>query len=487
MQVIISATLRSFFGRLSRVEAAGETVGEVLKNLIAAYPDAEKGLYDENGKLRHFVKVFVNKEDFTSAARHAEKLPAGAPILLLPLIAGGAPEEAQSIITEERRKAVSLNDEEIERYNKHLLLREISVKGQKRLKAARVAVVGAGALGAPVIQYLAAAGVGTIKVIDFDEVTLGNLQNQVIHGLRDIKRPKVASARDSIRNINKSIEVIAENQQVTADNAMALITGFDLVMDCSDNYKTRYLLNDACVLSGIPLVFSAIYQYEGLVSVFNLRGGPCLRCLFPEPPAPGLVPTCAEGGSISPLGGIIGSIAANEALKIIIGIGESLSGKLLTFDTLNLYSKVLPVGRDSACPICGQEAPISELAAINYEELCGLIKDETAPAVENITPEELLHRLTAGEAITIVDVREPHERAITRFPGAIVIPIGQLARRQKELTPEHDTVFICKEGQRSILAVNTLREAGYKGPLFSLKGGVDAMKDLVFPDEGGRL
>ena len=208
MQVIISATLRSFFGRLSRVEAAGETVGEVLKNLIAAYPDAAKGLYDESGNLRPFIKIFVNNEDFTAVARHSEKLAANAKVLLLPLIAGGAPEETQSIITEERRKAVSLNDEEIERYNKHLLLREISVKGQKRLKAARVAVVGAGALGAPVIQYLAAAGVGTIKVIAFDEVTLGNLQNQVIHGLRDIKRPKVASARDSIRNINKSIEVI---------------------------------------------------------------------------------------------------------------------------------------------------------------------------------------------------------------------------------------------------------------------------------------
>ena len=485
MKIYISSTLRSFFERRTEIEVSGDTIRKILSNLIDEYPDAKKGLYDENGNLREFIRIFVGDEDRTEPAYLDAVIPEDAEVLLLPSIAGGAPEE--SIISDERRKAETLDDAEIDRFNKHLLLREISVKGQKRIKAAKVVVVGAGALGSPVIQYLAAAGVGTIKVIDFDTVTVGNLQNQVIHSSRDVKRPKVASAKDTIKNINRNIEVIAENVKLDADNAEALIEGFDLVIDCSDNYKTRYLLNDACVLSGIPLIFGAIYQYEGQVSVLNYNGGPCLRCLYPAPPAPGLVPTCAEGGSISPLGGIIGSIQANEALKLIIGIGEPLSGKLLSVDTLGLRSKFLKVKRKCNCAVCGDNPTITEVEDFDYEEFCGLKEDEGETPVEGFTPEELAHRIANGDPITIVDVREPHERAIQRFPDALVIPIGQLTRRQKELDPQHDTVFICKEGKRSILAINTLREAGYKGPMYNLKGGMDAMKDIIFSHEGGWL
>ena len=485
MKIYISSTLRSFFERRTEIEVSGDTIRKILSNLIDEYPDAKKGLYDENGNLREFIRIFVGDEDRTEPAYLDAVIPEDAEVLLLPSIAGGAPEE--SIISDERRKAETLDDAEIDRFNKHLLLREISVKGQKRIKAAKVVVVGAGAIGSPVIQYLAAAGVGTIKVIDFDTVTVGNLQNQVIHSSRDVKRPKVASAKDTIKNINRNIEVIAENVKLDADNAEALIEGFDLVIDCSDNYKTRYLLNDACVLSGIPLIFGAIYQYEGQVSVLNYNGGPCLRCLYPAPPAPGLVPTCAEGGSISPLGGIIGSIQANEALKLIIGIGEPLSGKLLSVDTLGLRSKFLKVKRKCNCAVCGDNPTITEVEDFDYEEFCGLKEDEGETPVEGFTPEELAHRIANGDPITIVDVREPHERAIQRFPDALVIPIGQLTRRQKELDPQHDTVFICKEGKRSILAINTLREAGYKGPMYNLKGGMDAMKDIIFSHEGGWL
>ena len=485
MKVYISATLRSFFERKDEIEADGDTLRKILNSLTEKYPDSKKGLYDENGDLREFIRIFVGEEDRTEPAYRDAVISADTKVLLLPLIAGGAPEE--SIISDERRKEVTLDDSEIDRFNKHLLLREISVKGQKRIKAAKVAVVGAGALGSPVIQYLAAAGVGTIKVIDFDTVSLGNLQNQVIHSSRDVKRPKVASAKDTIKNINRNIDVIAENVKLDAENATSLLEGFDIVIDCTDNYKTRYLINDACVLLGIPYVFGAIYQYEGQVAVLNYNGGPCLRCLYPAPPAPGLVPTCAEGGSISPLAGIVGSFQANEALKLIIGIGEHLSGKLLSIDTLSLRTSIFNVKRNHSCAVCGDNPTITEVEDFDYEEFCGLKQDESETPVEGFTPEELAHRIANGDPITIVDVREPHERAIQRFPDALVIPIGQLARRQKELDPEHDTVFICKEGKRSILAINTLREAGYKGPMYNLKGGMDAMKDIIFSHEGGWL
>ncbi|SDB14461.1 adenylyltransferase and sulfurtransferase [Pseudobutyrivibrio sp. YE44] len=485
MKVYISATLRTFFDKTAQTEIEGKTVGEILKGLTDEYPESKKGLYDDDGKLRSFIRIFVNDEDFTDVSRHKEKLSENSEVLLLPLIAGGKPSD--SIISDERQKEISIDEKGIERFNKHLMLREISVKGQKRIKAAKVVVIGAGALGSAAIQYLAAAGVGTIKVIDHDKVELGNLQSQVIHGARDVNRPKVASARDTIRNIDRSIEVIDENQQLTAENAIDLIDGFDLVLDCTDNYKARYLINDACILAGIPLVFASIYQYEGLVSVFNYKGGPCLRCLFPAPPSPGLVPTCTEGGSISPLGGIIGSIQANEALKLIIGIGEHLDGKLLTFDSLNLKSRVVNIDKDCDCPICGLNKTITEIVDFDYEDFCGLKEDETEIPVEGFTADEFAKRLEEEVPMTIIDVREPHERAILRFPGAVVIPIGQLARRQKELNPDIDTVFICKEGKRSILAINTLREAGYEGPLYNLKGGIEGMKDIIFSHEAGLL
>lgn len=488
MKVIISATLRTFFGRTAATEIEGNTIRDILKGIQEEYPDAKKGLYDGDGKLRSFLRIFADDQDYTDPSLHDRPLEGVREVLLLPFVAGGAPDSGNtSIISDERRKAITLDDKDIERFNKHLLLREIGVKGQKRIRAAKVVVAGAGALGSSVIQYLAAAGVGTLKIIDFDEVSLGNLQSQVIHSARDVKRPKVASARDTVRNIDRNIEVIPENTQLTAENALQLIEDYDLVIDCTDNYKARYLINDACILSGIPLIFGSIYQFEGQVSVLGYEDGPCLRCIYPEPPAPGLVPSCAEGGTISPLSGIIGSIQANEALKLIIGIGEHLSGKLLTVDTLGLRSQVLSVKHSCSCPLCGDNPTIFAPEDFDYEEFCGLKEDENEIPAEGLTPKELAQRIEHGDPITIVDVREPHERAIVRFPGALVIPIGQLARRQKELNPEQDTIFICKEGKRSILAINTLREAGYKGPLYNLKGGMDAMKDIIFANEGGWL
>ena len=485
MKIYISATLRGFFGRHHNVVISGNSIRSLLKGLTDEYPDSREALYDEDGKLRDFIQIYVDDENVTSEDRWDDTLDEKSEVLLLPAIAGGAPTE--SIISDERRKEVSFDDSEIERFNKHLMLREIGVKGQKRIKAAKVVIIGAGALGSPVIQYLAAAGLGEIKVVDFDEVSLGNLQSQVIHGKRDIGRPKAASAKDTIKGINPKLTIETDNVMVSAENISDIIEGYDVVVDCTDNYKARYIINDACALSKIPLVFGAIYQYEGQVGIFNLNDGPCLRCQFPAPPPTGLVPTCAEGGAISPLPGIIGSIQANEVLKLIIGIGERLEGKLLTVDSLYLHSRILQVYKSDKCPICGKKPSIFEVQDYDYEDFCGLKEEEEEIPIEGIEADELAERIERGDNMTIVDIREPHERAIHRFPNVVVIPIGQLARRQKELDPDIDTIFICKEGKRSVLAIRTLREAGYKGPMYNLKGGIDAAKDIIFSHEGAWL
>ena len=484
MKVYISSTLRNYFGKNSEIETTGKTIQDIIDFLTDEYPESKKILFDDNGALRRFIKIYAGDEDHTGKDKWNTQIE-GDEILFLPSIAGGSPRE--SIISDERRKEVALDDQEIERFGKHLMLRETSVKGQKRIKASKVVVFGAGALGSAVIQYLSAAGVGTIKVVDTETVTLENLQSQVIHSTRDLKRPKVASARDFVRNMNRSIVFEDENTKPEADNIASMIEDYDVVVDCSDNYKTRYLINDACALLGIPEVYGAIYQYEGRVGIFNLDNGPCLRCLYPAPPEKGLVPTCAEGGSISPLPGIIGSIQANETLKLIMGIGEILNGRILSIDSLNLRSVILKVTKDDKCTLCGSNPEITAIEDFDYEEFCGLKEDENEIPVEGFTPEELAEKIEKNEPLTIIDVREPHERAILRFPEAIVIPIGQLERRMKELDPDTDTVFICKEGKRSILAINTLREAGYKGPMYNLKGGIDAMKDIIFSHEGAWL
>ena len=485
MNVYISATLRGFFGKNHKFDIPAENIRGILDWLTDEYPDSKEILFDEDKHLRSFIQIYVGDINKSEESTWSDALIPGRDVYLLPAIAGGSPKN--SIISDERAKAVSFDDSEVERFGKHLMLRDIGVKGQKRIKAAKVVVIGAGALGSPVIQYLAAAGVGTIKVVDFDVVALDNLQNQVLHSSRDLKRPKVASARDKVKNINKTIVFEPENVKLDADNVVEIIDGYDLVIDCTDNYKARYLINDACALIGIPLVFGAIYQYEGQVGIFNLNGGPCYRCVFPAPPPAGLVPTCSEGGAISPLPGIVGSIQANEALKLIIGIGENLSGKLLTVDSLYLRSNILAVNKNHKCPICGENPSIIKVENFDYDDFCGLKESEEEIPVEGFTAEEFAEKIENAEPLTIVDVREPHERAILRFPNAVVIPIGQLARRKGELNPEIPTVFLCKEGKRSILAINTLREAGYDGPMYNLKGGIDSLKDIMFSHEGAWL
>lgn len=372
----------------------------------------------------------------------------------------------------QNRELADLSNEEISRYSRHLLLAEVGLEGQRWLKSARVLIVGTGGLGAPVALYLAAAGVGTLGIADFDFVEESNLQRQVIHSTRDIGRPKVASALDRIRGINPRIKVNIYNTALNSGNALEIIKDYDVVVDGTDNYQTRYLINDSCVLLGIPNVYGSIFQFEGQASVFYAKEGPCYRCLYPEPPPVGLVPSCAEGGVVGALPGIVGSIQANETIKLIVGGGAPLIGRLLLFDAWRAKFRELAIGKDINCPICGKEPSIHEL--IDYEQFCGLKKTEEDDPIETIGAIELKDRINRGESLQIVDIREPHERAIAKFPQAKAIPLGQMARRIDEFDPALDTVFICKIGQRSVFAIRALREAGYKGRLLNLRDGLNA-------------
>ena len=365
-----------------------------------------------------------------------------------------------------------LTNEEIARYSRHLLLPEIGIEGQKKLKAAKVLIVGTGGLGAPLALYLSAAGIGTIGVVDFDFVEESNLQRQIIHGTKDVGRPKVASAKDRMKSINPYINIVTHNEALTSKNAMQIIADYDIVADGTDNYQTRYLVNDACVFLGKPNVYGSIFQFEGQSSIFYAKEGPCYRCLYPAPPPPGLVPSCAEGGVMGVLPGIVGTIQANEVIKLIVGGGNSLIGRLLIFDAWRMKFRELKLAKEPNCPVCGKDPSIREL--IDYEEFCGLKKKHDEKPIETITAADLKARLDKGDKIQLIDIREPHERAIVKFPGAVIMPLGQLQRRMNELDPQVDAVFLCKIGQRSILGIRALEEAGYKGRLLNLQDGLNA-------------
>jgi adenylyltransferase/sulfurtransferase len=376
---------------------------------------------------------------------------------------------AGSVIEDSRIE--QLSNEEIARYSRHLLLPQIGHHGQERLKASKVLIVGTGGLGAPLALYLAAAGVGTLGIVDFDYVEESNLQRQVIHGIRDVDRPKVASAADRIKALNPDVNVVTYNTQLTSENALGIIEEYDVVADGTDNYPTRYLVNDACVLLGKPNVYGSVFRFEGQASVFHAKAGPCYRCLYPAPPPPGLVPSCAEGGVLGVLPGIVGTVQAAETIKLIVGGGDSLIGRLLLFDAWEMRFRELKLSKDENCPVCGKSPTIKEL--IDYEDFCGLGETDDEP-IEEIEALELKARLDACDRINLVDIREPHEQAFAPFPGSVYIPLGQMQRRADELDPEADTVFLCKIGQRSKFAISALREVGYTGRLLNLKDGVNA-------------
>lgn len=383
---------------------------------------------------------------------------------------------------QERIEGIAFSHEEIKRYSRHLIMPEVNLDGQKRLKAARVLTIGTGGLGSPLLAYLAAAGIGRIGVVDFDRVDLSNLQRQIIHKTSSVGEYKTRSAAATMREINPHVEVRTYEMALRSDTVAELFKEYDIIVDGTDNFATRYLTNDACVLAGKPNVYGSIFRFDGQCSVFWAEKGPCYRCLFPQPPDPGLVPTCAEGGVLGVLPGVIGVIQAIEAIKLIIGQGDPLIGRLLIFDALKMKFKELKVRKDPHCPVCGPNPSITTL--IDYDQFCG-----TAPvdapvtrgtALPEIAPLELKAKLDAGEKIVLLDVREPHEFKICALPGAKLIPVNDLARRAHELDSTDEIVIYCKGHQRTEQAFRLLQQAGFKR-LRGLEGGIEGWAEDVDP------
>jgi molybdopterin/thiamine biosynthesis adenylyltransferase/rhodanese-related sulfurtransferase len=375
-----------------------------------------------------------------------------------------------------------LSVDEVKRYSRHLIIPEIGMTGQKRLKNARVLVVGAGGLGSPALLYLAAAGVGTLGIIDFDVVEESNLQRQVIHGQSDIGRPKAQSAADSIREVNPYVNVVLHEVHLDSDNAMEIFEQYDLIVDGTDNFATRYLVNDACVLLGKPYVWGSIYRFDGQASVFWAEHGPCYRCLYPEPPPPGMVPSCAEGGVLGVLCASIGSIQVNEAIKVITGVGEPLAGRLMIYDALEMSYRSVRVRKDPECAICGKNPTITEL--IDYDAFCGTVSQEAQDAAmgSTITATELKAMLDGDDGIFLVDVREPNEYEIVSIPGAVLIPKDQFltGAALERLPHDRKIVLHCKSGVRSAEALAVVKNAGF-GDAVHVGGGVLAWVSQVDP------
>lgn len=376
----------------------------------------------------------------------------------------------------------NLSHEEILRYSRHLLIPEVGLEGQRKLKAASILVIGTGGLGSPVSLYLAAAGVGHIGLVDYDVVDSSNLQRQVIHGTASVGELKVESARRRMIDLNPGIEVEVYNEPFTSENAMRIAANYDVIIDCTDNFPTRYLSNDVCVLLGKPNVYGSIFRFEGQTCVFDARRGPCYRCLFPEPPPPGMVPTCAEGGVLGVLPGTIGTIQATEALKLVLGIGEPLIGRLLLYNALDMSFDFVNLKKNPKCKICSSEPEITEL--IDYEAFCGVPghdhEEGSAGKEWDITASELAEKLRNGIPLRLIDVREPHELEISQIPGAQLIPLGQLAARLSELDSAEEIVLFCKAGTRSARALEVLHSAGFR-KVKNLKGGINAWAKEVDP------
>ena len=375
-----------------------------------------------------------------------------------------------------------LSNDEILRYSRHLIMPEVGMEGQIKLKQAKVLMIGTGGLGAPLGLYLAAAGVGKIGLVDFDTVDMTNLQRQVIHGTADIGRPKLDSAADRMNDINPYVEIEKYETMLTSENALEIFKDYDVVVDGTDNFPTRYLVNDACVLLGKPNAYGSIFRFEGQATVFHHDGGPCYRCLYPEPPPPGLVPSCAEGGVLGVLPALIGSIQATETIKIILGNGSTLSGRLVLYDALNMKFRELKLRRNPECPVCGDNPTVREL--IDYEQFCGIPQQEPEPepglSEWEIDVVDLKQRLDRGDPIFVLDVREPHEYQICSLPDTVLIPLGDLPKRVNELNSADDIVVHCKSGMRSAKAVDFLKKTGFR-KVKNLKGGILAWSDRVDP------
>lgn len=469
----IPTALKQYTEEQTEIELEGTTVGGLLGSLTDQFPQLRKHLYNDRGELRNFVNIYLNDEDIRYLEGEKTAVSEGDEVMIVPAVAGGGVSIDAA--------AVELSKEEIERYSRHLLIPEVAVSGQKRLKQAKVLCVGTGGLGSPLAMYLAAAGVGRLGLVDFDVVDATNLQRQILHGTSDIGSSKLQSANETLSEINPNVNIVLHETALSSENALEIFEPYDIVVDGTDNFPTRYLVNDACVLSGKPNVYGSIFRFEGQTSVFWAQKGPCYRCLYPEPPPPGLVPSCAEGGVLGILPGIIGVIQATEAVKLILGAGDSLIGRLLLFDALSMKFRELKLRRDPRCPICSEHPTVDHL--IDYEQFCGIgveLNEEAGDPEADIMPGALQEALDRDEEILILDVREPHEFEICRIPGSTLIPIGQLQSRVGELERDSHIVAHCRSGVRSAKAVKFLREAGFPS-VENLAGGILAWADDVDP------
>ena len=469
-KINIPTALRQYAGGSGSIEVQGSTIGEALASLTELHPELKKHLYDASGKLRSFVNVYVNDEDIRYQQQENTPIKDNDEISIIPAIAGGKSDALPE-----------LGREELARYNRHIIMPEVGLEGQRKLKAASILLVGTGGLGSPLGLYLAAAGVGRLGLVDFDVVDQSNLQRQILHGTKDVGRPKIQSAKDRLADVNPHVEIDTYETALRAENALDILKNYDIIIDGTDNFQTRYLVNDASVLLGKPNVYGSIFRFDGQASVFYPQGGgPCYRCLYPEPPPPGLVPSCAEGGVLGILPGIIGVIQATEAIKLILGEGDTLLGRLLLFDALKMRFRELRLRRNPECPLCGENPTITKL--IDYDVFCGVTPQPVAASDWEVTPAQLKSELDGGRQITIIDVREPHEWQISNLAayGSRLIPLGQFQSRIGELNPNEEIVVQCKMGGRSAKAYEMLKQAGFR-KIRNLKGGIIAWADQVDP------
>ena len=456
--IIIPTPLRKFTNQQTRITVEGKTIKEAFSDLILNYPDVKKNLIDENEKIRGFVNIFLEDEDIRNLQEEETIIQPNSVISIIPAIAGGSGLEE-----------INFTKEELARYNRHIIIPEFGIEAQKKLKAAKVLVIGSGGLGSPLLLYLAAAGVGTLGIVDLDVVDDSNLQRQVLFGVQDIGTPKVEAAKIRLKQLNPHIKIKTYNTQFTSKNALEIIKDYDVVADGTDNFPTRYLVNDASVLAGIPNVYASIFQFEGQVSVFyytdkNGTIGPNYRVLYPTPPEPGLIPNCAEGGVLGVLPGIIGSLQANEVIKVITGVGEPLSGRFFVFDALTFETRTLKITKRA------NSTEIKEL--IDYEQFCGISAIEKP--VKEISTLELENWISNGEDFQIIDVRETSEYEQINI-GAHLIPLGEVIARNHEIEREKKVVIHCRSGARSAKAIRQLEEIGFDN-LYNLKGGILAIE-----------
>ena len=477
--VIIPTPLRKFTNNTARLQVKAGTIHDTVQELTVNFPDLKKHLLDESGNIRSYVNIFIGNDDIRDLQQEKTSVKEDAVISIVPAIAGGspdgfaAPNSATSLFTKE----------ELARYDRHIIIPGFGMEAQLKLKAAKVLVIGSGGLGSPVLLYLAAAGVGTLGIVDFDVVDDSNLQRQVLFGVDEVGKPKVEAAKRRLEALNPYIRIQLHNTHINSQNALDIIKDYDVIADGTDNFPTRYLVNDASVLLGKPNVYASIFQFEGQVSVFNYRDsqgklGPNYRDLYPTPPPPGLVPSCAEGGVLGVLPGIIGSLQALEVIKVITGVGETLSGRFYIFDALNFENRTFTIKPREDNPINGKNPTITAL--IDYEQFCGMRAVEEKPLKE-ITAKELYDLQVKGDPFQIIDVREPHEYDIVNI-GAELIPLATVADNSDRIDRDKKVIVHCKMGGRSAKAIRELEEKFGFTNLYNLKGGILAYIDEVQPE-----